>query len=195
MRCFHGTTSKGLHAILSKAGYKPNTPWTCSDNDGAMYVWPSNKIADMDLGEELTEDNQDEVSERGINQAFESAQVQAVTCNDFDLYVIELEIDDNLLSDDFSCENMDSVASYINIGDFDLTMVKAIYSFRMNQWLAPQLVAGLLHNQYFNKWSIEPALLEVAETLQQLEHYSDPEEFDYAEEYLPDLLLPYMVDE
>lgn len=153
MICFHGTTSKGLAAIKANDGFKPNNPWCCSDNDGAMYVWPTNKL-----------DEPDEL-EIGIRMGFESAQVQAVTSNDFELYVLVIDVPDEILEDDYSAENMESSASYLNMTDFDYAMVKKIYTVKMNPWHSPFVLSGLLNNDHFNKYSVDEALLAVAKNV------------------------------
>ena len=83
MKCFHGTTKKGLNAILNVDGYKPNSPWTVSDNDGAMYLWPQNKLEDQHDFEE---------NDQMICHAFESAEIQAVIEDTTEIFVLEMEV-------------------------------------------------------------------------------------------------------
>lgn len=168
MKCFHGTTLRGFEAIKNKAGHKPNNPWSCSYNDGAMYFWPMNKL-----------DEEDE--DLGIRQAFESAQVQAAVSEDFELYVLEVEVPDELLEDDYSAENMDSVASYINMSDFDYKMVVKVYKVEMNPWFAPIIISMLLNNTHFNRYSVGENLLRVAESMVNVEYFDDLLDFDYTE--------------
>ena len=178
MICFHGTTSKGLQAILSGDNFKPNSPWTVSDNDGSMYLWPAEKIAAS--FDQCTVEEMEIIQDNGITQAFESAQVQAITSEDFDLYVLELVIDTDLLQDDFSCENMSDAASFIDCDQFNKDMIKKVYHFKMNKWYAPILAASFLGNQYFNKWGLAPELLEIAEALEGGDTWHEGlSEFDY----------------
>lgn len=186
MLTFHGTTSKGLQAILNSDGYKPSAPWTCSDNDNSMYLWPSNKIASMEGYCE--NDDLDDIISRGIQQGFESAQIQAITSEDFELYVLMLEIDESILQDDFSCDNMSEIASFIDCDQFSGSMVKKVFHFKMNKWFAPILASQLLRNEYFNKWALSPELLTLAENLQNSEIYLDElYQFDYKSIELPSL--------
>lgn len=167
MICFHGTTRKGLNSILNNSGVKPTSPWTVSDNDGAMYVWPSDKLENQYDFEE---------KETMVCHAFESAEIQAVFSQETEVFVLELEIDNDLLEDDYSCDNMSDVASLIDMNDFDKSMIKNVYKFKLNLWSFPFIVAGLLSNDCFNKYSVDPDLLEVAESLGE-ECYREPTEF------------------
>jgi|TARA_A100001391_G_C5029018_1_gene267842 hypothetical protein len=170
MKCFHGTTKKGLNAILNSDGYKPNSPWTVSDNDGAMYVWPENKLAEQYDFEDI---------EQMIYHAFESAEIQAVVEDSTEIFVLEMEIPDQILEDDHSCDNMANIASFINMNDFSKNMIVNIYKTTLNKWNAPFIVANLLSNPNFNQWCLEEDLLSLAETLQNSDFYRDPTEFDF----------------
>ena len=65
MICYHGTTRKGLEAILNRDLEKPFAPWECCDNDGAMYFWPNDKIAKSNfLGEAK------EIEKQGLQMGF-----------------------------------------------------------------------------------------------------------------------------
>jgi len=169
MKCFHGTTLRGLEAIKNKSENKPTNPWCCSDNDGAMYFWPLNKLDEEDVN-------------MGIQQAFESAQVQGAMAEDFELYVLEVEVPDELLEDDYSAENMETVASYIDISAFDYKMVVKVYKVKMNPWLAPIVIAALLNNHHFNKDAVGESLMAVAEALPSDTWVDGATEFDYIEE-------------
>ena len=173
MICFHGTTKKGLKAILSGVNHKPTNPWNVSDQDGAMYVWPSDKLkVQYDLEEE----------DQMICHAFESAEVQAVTSEEEDVFVMVLDIPDELLEDDFSCENMSDVASCINLTEFDKSMVVSVMTHKLNKWNAPFVISGLLSNPNFNSYSLDEGLLLAAESIASCEIYREPTEFyDYQE--------------
>ncbi|CAM0050922.1 hypothetical protein VPHK460_0135 [Vibrio phage K460] len=174
MKCFHGTTKKGLNAILANAGVKPNAPWMCSDNDGEMYVWPQNKLEDSYDFEE---------HEQFICHAFESAETQAVVSDEVEVFVLEMDIPSNLLEDDHSCENMSEIASYLAMCDFETDMIVKVYRKTLNKWNAPFVIANLLGNEQFNTYSIDENLLEAAEAIQQAEIYKEPTEFYDFEEY------------
>jgi hypothetical protein len=175
MKAFHGTTKKGLNAILN-GGSKPNCPWTVSDNDGMTYVWPLDKLVSANA---LEDDDASYQTEYGIRQAFESAEIQAVMEESEAIFVIELDIPDELLEDDFSCENMDNVASVLHMNDFDLKFIKKVYIADLNKWSFPFIVSGLLQNEHFNRWAVDEQLVEIAESLTDV--YREPTEFNYSE--------------
>lgn len=171
MKCFHGTTTKGYNAI-TKGGTesKPCSPWTVSDEDGCLYVWPQNKLEESYAYEDINQ---------MIIHAFESSEIQAVFTQDRNLFVLELEIPDELLEDDYSCENMSDVASFIDSSNFDKNMIVKVYKCDFNIWKSPFIVKSLLCNVHFNKWSIDEDLLQVAENL--CEDYYYEREFDWYE--------------
>jgi hypothetical protein len=151
----------------------------CSENDGEMYVWPQNKLEDScDLEEH----------EQFVCHAFESAEIQAVVSDEVGVFVIEMEIPDNLLEDDYSCENMADVASYVTMDDFETGMIVHIYRKTLNKWNAPFVISNLLGNGQFNKYCIDENLLEAAEAIQQAEIYKDPTEFYDFEEVTKEVL-------
>lgn len=172
MICYHGTTEKGLKAIL-EGGRKPNNPWSVSDNDGCMYFWPSDKLAD----EYLT----DNIEDQGIQRGFESAQVQAAVSQEEKLIVISINVPDEMLSDDLSCENMENTASYIYCSDFNKSMIVKTFEFTMNKWAFPFVIKSLLNNEYFNEYCIEDDLLRVAQMLPDNTFIDELLEFDWQE--------------
>lgn len=170
MICYHGTTKNGLRAILDNVGYKPTGPWSCSDNDGAMYLWPTNKLVEQ---YDFEDDSQ------MICHAFESAEIQAVVADETEIFVVVLDVPDQYLEDDYSCENMYNVASYIPISRFSKSMIQSVYKAQLNKWNAPFVISGLLRMELFNKYSISEGLLAVAEVISKSEVYRDPTEYNY----------------
>lgn len=163
MLCFHGTTEENYKRIL-KGEDKLTGPWTVSDKDNCMYFWPLDKA---------------DSKEDAIQHAFEAAQVQAaIRGEDTDLYVIVCEIPDELLQDDYSCENMDSMASYILCSDFDIDMIKEHFISRYNKWYSPFIINGLLQNPHFNRYIVEDTLLLMAESVGDV-YLDDMYYFDY----------------
>ncbi len=174
MICYHGTTKKGLKAILSGANHKPTNPWDVSDQDGVMYVWPTDKL-------EAQYEYEDESQK--VCHAFESAEVQAVTSDEEEVFVIVLDIPSGLLEDDYSCDNMSDVASTICMSDFTTDMIISVKAYKLNKWNSPFVVANLLQNEHFNTYAIDDGLLLAAETIAQGEFYKDPTEFYEYTEY------------
>lgn len=175
MICFHGTTTKGLQCILDNVGSKPFAPWVCSEDDGMMYVYPLNKVAEN----HCTEDEEETIS-RGLDSAFESAQIQCAIAQEETMYVLVLDIPDNLLEDDCSCENMSDVASMLEMTEFNTSMVKSVYECSFNKWYAPFVLVGILDNPQFNVDCLDKPLLDLAERLRETEYFMyELLEFDY----------------
>jgi hypothetical protein len=152
---FHGTTQQGLNAIAAGAG-KTSGPWTCSDQDRMAYLWDA---AAMVEGEDLDDNN------AVIRQAFESAQVQAaVLAEDTILYVLELEIDADMVEPDYSCENM-HYAVTINEDNLQGAIVRA-YRCEFTKWDAPFVLSSLLGRDHFAECNVaDERLLTLAQTL------------------------------
>lgn len=185
IKCYHGTTKKGLRALLSGEGFKPTSPWTVSDQDAAMYVWPTYKI----ISSNGLEDSPEESEDWGIRQAFEAAEVQVITTDEDKLYTLVLNIPKDLLEDDYSCANMADVASYLSCDDFSKDFIESILESKFNIWRKPYLAMCLLDNPYFNKWALDEDLLEMAEALRDSGIEMEPldhlgECVDVTEEYI-----------
>lgn len=159
---YHGTTKENLNRILTGEG-KQSGPWTVSDLDNMMYFWNQSKL--LESGEDI---------EIGIDYAFDAASTQAALKGEnTELYVLECEINDSILEDDYSCENME-MASCINISDFNLNMIKKVYKADFNKWHAPYHIAWLLGNMYFNQSQvIDETLLDIAQTIRDTESYNE----------------------
>ena len=174
MKCYHGTTKKGLAAILSGENHKPTSPWNCSDQDGVMYFWPLDKTIESEGCEDESEG-----CERAIGKAFEAAQVQAALTGESEMYVIVVDIDDDLLQDDNSAPNMADVASCIDMVDFDSSAVTDTHTCTFNKWHAPFVIKGLMQNPHFNTYAVDEDLLRVAEQLSDDVRIDEMYEFNY----------------
>lgn len=176
MRVFHGTTKAGLEAIINNTGEIPSL-WSCSDRDNRFYVWPFDKIA-LDYDYDFVDDI-DSIHERGICQAFESAQVQALASDHDKIYCIEFEIDNDLLQDDDSCENMGNASCF----DSELlpsVKIVAVYENDFNVYHKPFILCRLLGNIYLNYYDLDKNLVTIAETLKDSGIYLDElYEFNY----------------
>lgn len=182
MLVYHGTTAQGLQNIINGSEEKHVSPWTVSDNDGIMYVYPSDKVA-REHGLDLEEDFE-EVQQYARQACFEQAQLQ-VLCNDeTEIFVIEFDIDESLLEDDYSCDNMAGIASCFNMGEFDASSIQSIVKHTVNIYHKPFIAAPVLHNPNFNVAALDPALLAAAETIADAGVYLDAvSEFDYEEQF------------
>lgn len=174
MKVVHGTTKAGYNAIINRTG-KESGPWYCSDRDGCTYVYPFDKVEK----EWVTED-EEETEQRALQMAFESAQIQTVHNTETTLVAIVIEVPDNLLDDDFSCENMDSIASCFNIADWDKVTILNVYECETNIYHKPFVLAGLIGMEQFNDEGIEPALYKTAKIIADSQVFIEEIlEFDY----------------
>lgn len=116
---FHGTTLKNWENIKVNGFYPENKTWYCS-GDREIYFY--------DLDKSPYDEKRDIIYDC-INQAFSSAQIHASVnnYNSTELIVLELQVPENFCEDDFSCENMDNIATCVNIDDLDLSMIKKIH--------------------------------------------------------------------
>jgi len=180
MICYHGTTQEGLVNILSSSGIKKITPWTVSDDDGCMYVWPQDKIitANMLEGEDL-----ECIEDACMQAAGISARIQAATSGEEDIIILVLDIPDTLLQDDYSCDNMPTSASLILCNDFNKDFIAKVYSAECSKYLHPFVISGLLDNPYINLVDVDTDLLSAARAIREADVYFEPlEEIEYLEE-------------
>ena len=106
---YHGTSYEN-YLKIKEEGLKDNSRnWYCSEGD-TIYFYDLDKFK---LNEDLEEEREI------ISRAFESASLCAAFNNSMSkkLVVFKIEIDESLVKDDYSCENMSSIASCVDIDD------------------------------------------------------------------------------
>lgn len=178
----HGTTQRGLDAILNQSG-KFSSVWTCSDQDRMTYLWDVDAVME---GEGF--DGEDGV----IRQAFESAQCQAaVLGEDTTLYVLVMEFDEDEVDEDYSCENMADYARTVSESMVTRESIVRVYRCDFSKWDAPFVLAGLVGRDYFADCNVtDERLLTLAETLSKQQVYREElYEFDYQQCELPGAVL------
>jgi hypothetical protein len=166
MRCFHGMTEKAYKQWATTDSKPTNviSPWTVSDNDGFTYLHTIDHAMI-----ECSTDDIDEAKHFAISQAKESAFIQAAVNNDNCVYVIEMELPDELLETDVSCENMD-FCKCIDSGTFNRYKEKAIiHCFPVNPMLHIFRIAGLINNNYFNKYELPDEIVEAAKIVSKVD--------------------------
>jgi hypothetical protein len=97
---YHGTNADNLQSII-KDGLLCHTDkiWTCSSN--AIYLWDADRLV------EFGECDEDYKNDRAFQLATESAQISCSLAKDCRLVVVKVEIDDEDIEPDYSCENME----------------------------------------------------------------------------------------
>lgn len=170
---FHGTTFEN-YLLIMKNGFSPeDMVWSCSD-DSEMYFYDDTKDGNYILDWGNIEDLHNEL----IRNAFESAQitasVQGFTGNK--LIVFELSVDEELIEDDYSCDNMSDVASVVSVDDLSLDMITNIYvsDTAYNPHLRFFYISGIYNrNKYLNKDNFDSIEVQALEVLSQSEFYID----------------------
>ena len=72
MLCYHGTTRKNAETIIN-GGNKATATWNCSD-DNYLYIWTLKGIVKAHC---MQHEDIDDIKQRAIESAFESAQITA----------------------------------------------------------------------------------------------------------------------
>lgn len=148
MKVYHGTTEEGYNNIL-KNGFKDTAKvWNCSENN-TLYVYPLDKIIKINgLEDETPKDQQN----RAIQTAFENAFLAAAQKRSTDkyVYVIEMDVDIDLLEDDLSCANMNDTASTIDINDIAVSDINKVYICDYTHLLEATILSGMLDNIYID---------------------------------------------
>ena len=162
MKCFHGTTQENFVNLIN-GGDKPSGAWNCSDMDGCFYVYPVSKFYDV----ENLDDEQ--IIDEGIKNALDSASITAAyQMKSQKLVILELDIPEDDLQDDWSCENMSDVASFTEY--FDKEWIKKVYTTKFNAMYAPFFVPNLNNR---NLGYVPDELRNIAEIVQRSDEMSN----------------------
>lgn len=155
MKCFHGTTQENFLNMMN-GGDKPSGAWNCSDSDGCFYVYPVSKFYDLDSMDD------EEITNEGLRNALDSATITAAfQMKTQNIVILELDIPEDELQDDWSCENMSDVASFTE--HFDKSWIKKVYTTEFNAMYSPFFVPNLKNR---NLGYIDEKLSEVATFIQ-----------------------------
>lgn len=166
MWVFHGTTQQGLANILEGHNEKTIAPWVCSDDDGVTYVYPLDKLMRADGLDVMDNNDRKEGFNKGIQRALESAEVQALFTNETDLICLLMEVDEDYLQDDYSCNNMQSIASFIECEELsEAVKCVEIVHYKANIWRYPIIVSVLLQQSEFNASELDDNLVQAAQSI------------------------------
>ncbi len=184
MRVFHGTSLEFAKTMINNnfnPEDKESYTWSCSD-DYDLYVYPIDKIK-KEIGDDEDESD-DNAFYESIRRAFESARITAA-CHDSkysELVVIELDIPDELLEDDWSCENMSDVASSVHLSQIDVSMVKSIHVDHKaySSMLRAPILIGVYKMNYFNTEKLTDNELEILDKMSGVDFsFLHDDDFDY----------------
>lgn len=158
---FHGTTLENWLKIKEEGFAPEQQTWN---------VPCFNETYFYDMDKTSYPEDEDYSKEECIRQAFDNAQISASVQNFMGntLVVLELEVDEELVEDDQSCENMDNVASVVNNDDLDLSMIKKVHTCE-NGYLPSFRLLYVVHliqnNDYFVTNTFNNIEIEMAEQL------------------------------
>lgn len=182
MRYFHGTTIENFHLMILNnfcSSTKTSATWSVSD-DNNLYLYPLDKVASAHcMEDELVE----YITERAISEAFDSAEITALTCGtlDSELIVIEFEIDDGITEHDFSCDNMDSIADCIHLDDVDKSMIVSIHTSNdYNPSLRMIKLAPLMTKELIGDVELTEHEQDAIDQLQGAEIYLEPTCYEWS---------------
>lgn len=148
MLCFHGMTES---AFKQFTGANPDafviSPWSCSDGDNMTYVHTL-EFSQTEIG-----DNSEHAIEHAIQQAKGSGIIQAAINDDSKVYVIEVELPDDVLEVDYSCENMEHCRCLRSDLFNEYAKTAKIHEFEVNKFFHVFRLAGFINHKQFN-WSM-----------------------------------------
>ncbi|QAU05435.1 hypothetical protein S2_163 [Pseudomonas phage vB_PaeM_SCUT-S2] len=158
----HGTTEKGLKAIINRDGKDGlAAPWDVSDNDRMSYFYDAAKV-------DWTEDLEDAKREC-IGLALEQAQLQkALEAEGGKIYALVVDVPEefvDIVEDDYSCPNMESVASCMPEERFDPDWIVEVYEANVNVWSIPFVLACVIGNPMFQTHTLPKELVDIAQQL------------------------------
>jgi len=182
MLLVHGTTEKGLKAIMNRQGKDGlAAPWDVSDHDGMTYFHDVKKAmewADDEEGAELD----------CVNRCLEQAQLQqAMMAEGGKIYALVVEVPEeweHIVQDDYSCPNMADSASCIPEDMFDPAWIVRVYEDSVNVWTIPFIVAAVIGNPMFQSYRLPEKLVAVAGAVSKSAGYYEMTEIDYSEQPL-----------
>lgn len=186
---YHGTTEEGLKAILNNTG-KIAGPWECSNYDDMMYFFSLNKK--MELGGYIDDADIHDATLECISDCFNQAKFQLATLEfkDTKLFVLEYELDGDLMQDDKSCDGMEySAAVCTNTGNIDNSNIKRIWCAHIAKTEIIYTIIELMQRDLFSHESSDRDLynfcFEQKDNISIPEQYWEcPDYFEYEKEFL-----------
>lgn len=183
MRAFHGTSFEHAKAMIQSdfKSDKESCTWHCSD-DRNLYVYPMNKV----YAERFQRGEAEEyecIHAACLERAAESGQINAAFHNSAygNIVVFEFNFPRDLMEDDYSCDNMSSIASCVAFEDIKPEHVKNVYLIdSYSPSLRLFVLAGLSQNKELAYINLIPAEQTMLERVVNSDCYLDPEDLYYA---------------
>ncbi|WFP46045.1 hypothetical protein VIPPAEUMC01_00111 [Pseudomonas phage vB_VIPPAEUMC01] len=179
MLLVHGTTAKGLKAIMNRQGKEElAAPWDVSDRDGMSYFYNVNKVMEW-------HDEEEYAKSECVSRCLEQAQLQqAITAEGGKIYALVVDIPEEFqdcVEDDYSCPNASSEASCFHESDFDPAWIVEVYESEVSVWEIPFIVAGVVDNSMFQSHLLPTQLVKVAESVASSGVYMEHRDIGYSQ--------------
>lgn len=171
---YHGTSADNLESIL-KDGLKCRTPklWHCSGYE--IYLWDIEGVAKAD---DIDDDEQK--IEWVRRAAIDSAHCAIIQAKDCRCVIIKVELDENEVYADTSCENMEGRGAVCIDRDILPHEIIGVEVSNDLSLLKGYFMALMLDNEYSNM-ELSPMEIKIAEAFKKAEIY--PEDIDEMMEF------------
>jgi hypothetical protein len=160
MLCFHGMTES---AFKQFQGFDLDknviSPWVCSDGDGMTYVHT------LEFSETETGEDGEYAIDHAIQQAKESGIIQAAVNDDSIVYVLEVNIPNEILEVDFSCNNMEHCRCLPSEEFNQYAKNAKIHEFSINKFFHVFRLAGFVNHEQFNWCMLDDEIYQAAKVL------------------------------
>lgn len=169
-KIFHGTSAKNGRLILEQGFQDTERNWTCSVPN-QIYFWELNAVADCNgLDAE-------ETIQRCKELAFESATIAASLQSSLSsyIYIFEIDIDEDELSPDLSCECMDEAvwidARQLNklIAEGKVEMI--VHKYKYSPAFKYFYLSSLINNEFLANYLLSEEDCEICKALSQSNFY------------------------
>lgn len=164
MILYHGTTLSGLEAILSGSGKKVCKPWNVSTENDMYFYHPDMPQAWEEHYPPITSP---------VEAAFSSAKIQCCYTDEVDIFVLECEVPDELVSRDVSFDGAESLYVQVSVKDFRQEYIKRVHHKEINPYTKPQIVMGFYENCCANIDALPDNLLTYVEEVKRNPAKSD----------------------
>jgi len=157
---------------------KQSGPWMVSDKDNYSYLYSVEKH----IGVIPVNGKRQEAIDMLQVEAVCSAILQCALKGEGELYVLFCNLDSSIVTDDYSCENMQGIADSIPESDLKDSVVY-IRKFSWHKWYSPLVIASMRHRDYFNTNEVDPVILKTAECIKSEFIMDDIFEAEFIEEF------------
>lgn len=154
MILYHGTTLSGLKAILSGSGKKVCKPWNRSTDMNMYFYHP-------DMPQSWEENHPPLTSP--VEAAFSYAKIQCCYTDEVDIFVLECEVPDKLVSPDLSFDGAESLYVQVSVKDFQQEYINRVHHKEINLYTKPQIVLGFYGDNSANLDELPYSLLTYVE--------------------------------